>query len=150
MTSNEAIYSSTYIEQSTVNSAKSSRQQAHVILDDLVDDTGKLNWDLFYKYCLTPAWNHVNKIQTQIRCSHLDGVVVHWNGIVSETEITDVKNLRSDIISYLPMFLVNRLACFYGDQNEAVCYEQFKTEDCEEIKDLIENRKKCNLNKWNR
>lgn len=138
----EQLYSS-YLQQST--ESKLENQATEGILD-VLDDAGTLNWEMYYKYCQTPAWSHTNRINTQIRCSHLDGTNINWNGVVSDVEIRNARNWRRDLIqNYLPLFLSNQILCYFGDVSTANCFEG---EICE-IKDFIDGQKKCNLDKWN-
>lgn len=115
------------------------------LIDDLPSNT--LTWEHFYKYCNKPSWEKVNKVQTQLRCSHLDGTIIHWEGSVSDVEITKVKNMRGDLIkAWLPDFVSNAIACFYGNENQDECQIG---EDCEEIKKFLSEEQRCNLDKWN-
>lgn len=117
----------------------------HNMHDDNFDNN--LNWDIYYKYCNQPAWQHVNKINTQIRCSQFDGVSIKWEGKITNIEINKVRNIRADFITnYLPEFIGDLIKCMYGERNQVNCSEE---ENCEEIKDFIEQQKKCNLNHWN-
>lgn len=120
-------------------------QSPSLMIDDL--PSNPLTWEQFYKYCNKPAWEKVNKVKTQLRCSHLDGTIVHWEGSVADVEITKVKNMRADLIkSWLPEFFCNAVACFYGEENQDECK---MGEDCEEIKKFLDEERRCNLDKWN-
>ncbi|CRK88216.1 CLUMA_CG001997, isoform A [Clunio marinus] len=139
MGNNETLYAS-YIQQS---STESKNEQNQRILDSL-DDTNSLNWDFYHKYCLSSS--HSNRISTQIRCSHLDGSEVYWDGIVSDVSIGNAKNWRRDVLmNYIPEILSNYLICYFGELNQVNCFDG---EHCE-IKDFIEGQKKCNVDKWN-
>jgi wolfamin len=107
-----------------------------------------LTWDTFNRYCNQPAAERVNKIKTQLRCSHLDGTAVHWEGVVSSVEIAKVKNLRAELIrAYLPRTVAESIVCFYGEQNEEDCE---KAENCDEIRQILSEQRECNVDKWNR
>ena len=132
-----ALYGS-YLQQ-----AESKATQPERILD-VLDDPGALNWDLYHKYCL--ASTQVNRIDTQIRCSHLEGSEIYWDGIVSDVGIGTVKNWRQSLMqSFLPEFISSSLICYFGEMNRANCFE---SETCE-IKDYLESQKKCNVDKFN-
>lgn len=119
--------------------------EPQLLIDDLPSTS--LTWDQFYKYCNKPAWEKVNKVQTQLRCSHLDGTLIHWEGSVSDVEITKVSNFRANFIkSWLPNFFGHGIACFYGEENQVECHE---SEDCEEIRKFLDDERRCNLDKWN-
>lgn len=139
MGSEESMYSS-YLQQT---SAESKVPQSDRILDAL-DEPGALSWDLYHKYCL--AWTHTNRVNTQIRCSHLDGSEIYWDGIVADVGISNVRNWRRDLIqNYLPEFVSSNFVCYFGEPNRANCFDG---ENCD-IKDFIEGQKSCNVDKWN-
>lgn len=139
MGSEETMYSS-YLEQT---SAEQKNAQSDRIMDAL-DEPGALSWNLYHKYCL--AWTHTNRINTQIRCSHLDGSEIYWDGVVGDVGISNVRNWRRDLLqNYVPDFVSSQLVCYFGDHNRANCFEG---ENCD-IKDFIDGQKKCNVDKWN-
>lgn len=133
MGSEEMTYSS-YLTQTSTESKTAESQR---ILDSM-DDPGSLSWDLYYKYCLMIP--HTNRISTQIRCSHLDGSEVYWEGSVADVEIGNARNWRRDVMQnfFVPEFFSNQLICFFGEVNRARCFED---EPCD-IKDFIEGQKK--------
>lgn len=139
MGSEEMLYSS-YLTES---SAEAKTEQSERILEAL-DEPGALSWEVYQKYCL--PWSPTNRINTQIRCSHLDGTEIHWNGVVSDVGISKVWNWRRDLFNnYLPKPLSSSLLCYFGEVNKANCFEG---ESCD-IKDFIESNKRCNVDKWN-
>lgn len=140
MGSEEMMYSS-YLQES---SAETKTTQNERILESL-EESGSLSWDMYHKYCL--EWTHTSRINTQIRCSQLDGFEIYWDGVVSDLEISNVKNWRRDLmLNYLPEFISNLITCHFGELNRANCFEG---EACD-IKDFIDGQKKCNVDKWNR
>lgn len=135
----EMMYSSYLQETSTESKVARSER----ILDS-IDESGSLSWELYHKYCL--AWTHTNRINTQIRCSHLDGSSIYWEGVVSDVGISNVKNWRRDSMqNYFPEFISSQLICYFGEPNRANCFEG---ESCD-IKDFIDGQKNCNVDKWN-
>lgn len=126
---NSNIYSS-YLQQTTSM--------------DVIDDDTTLSWDVYNKYCVTGSSS--NRILMQLRCSHLHGSNVYWEGTVVEVGISQIRNWRRDLIqNYLPDFLSNWITCYFGDANQLSCFEG---ENCE-IKEFMDSQKKCNLDKWN-
>lgn len=110
--------------------------------------SSQLTWDQYYKYCQQPAWDLENKINVQLRCSQLDGLLVKWEGTVHNVEISRVSNYRADIIfNYLPEFLSDMISCWYGERNRVQCTEH--EHNCDDMKAFLEEQKKCNLNNWN-
>ncbi len=105
-----------------------------------------LNWENYHKYCLSNIGSY-NRIGRQIRCSHLHNTLVYWEGSVADVRIFAAHNFRSDLIfNYLPQFLANGIACYFGEKNDVGCYSE---ENCDEMNEYIERQKKCNLDKWN-
>ncbi|XP_055598230.1 wolframin [Uranotaenia lowii] len=113
--------------------------------------TTGLTWESYYKFCHQPAWDRLgNKIRTQLRCAHLDGTVVRWEGSVNDLEIVSRRNVRADFIqNYLPRFLAERVACMYGERIEPECGPAEDQQHCEEMKNFIEQQTRCHLDKWN-
>ncbi|KAL1374038.1 hypothetical protein pipiens_018312 [Culex pipiens pipiens] len=110
-----------------------------------------LSWESYYKFCHQPAWDRLgNKIKTQLRCAHLDGTVIRWEGTVVDLEIASRKNLRADLIhSYLPRFLAERIACYYGERVEPECGPAEERQHCEEMKSFMQQQVRCHLDRWN-
>lgn len=109
------------------------------------DENLNLKWEMYHKYC--HQWDHVNKIQTQLRCSHLDRTPIRWDGFVTDVEIVKIYNYRSDFMNnYFPIFLRNFFMCFYGEKNKELCT---KNEQCDDIRLFMDNQNRCNLDKWN-
>lgn len=117
------------------------------------DDPNMLTWEMYYNYCGPPAWdiNHQNKINIQLRCSHLENSYVTWNGIISSVRIAAVSNYRLAFIKdYLPNWISNFVICFYGEANDSEsCSFGKDTELCSDLNKLLKDDKRCNLNKWN-
>lgn len=140
MMGSEDIMYSSYLQQ-TADDSKVA--QSERILDTL-DESSVLNWELYYKYCL--AGLSSNRIRTQLRCSHLEGTEIRWEGLVSDIGISNSRNWRRELmINFMPEFIFNHLVCYFGELNQANCFEG---ENCE-IKEFVEGQKKCNVDKWN-
>jgi wolfamin len=132
VSSGNNMYSPSYMQEDKVASSRE------------IDDGEMLTWEAFHKYCLEP--DTTNKINLQMRCSHLDKMNIYWDGVVSDVEIARIRNWRKDLLhNYLPDFISNSIICYYGEVNKADCFEG---EKCD-IKEFIEDHKKCNLDKWN-
>lgn len=142
MMSNDNLYTS-YLQEASSKVSKAMSSSTPEI-----EETEMLNFDVFYKYCLSPlpaAFS--NRIKMQMRCSHLDETHVNWEGTVNDVEISKVRNWRRDLLrSYAPEFVDNFVTCYFGEISQANCYDG---ENCE-IKEFMEgNKKRCNLDKWN-
>lgn len=108
-------------------------------------DSETLSWEMYHKYCLSSSYP--NKLNTQLRCAQLDGSKVYWEGTITEVEISSIRNWRKDLIlNFLPEMVGNFVMCYFGELNQANCYNG---ENCEEIKDFIETQRRCNVDKWN-
>lgn len=128
-----------YISHESEKDVKSEQ-----ILNVIESDAPSLSWDLYHKYCLSRAES--NQILTQIKCSHLDGSPIYWDGSVNQVSILNVKNWRKEWIEdFLPRFVANYLFCWFGEENEASCDDD---QSCE-IKEFLDNNQKCNVDLWN-
>lgn len=113
-----------------------------------MDNMPTLSWSMYYKYCHQPAWEHVNKVRTQLRCSELENTLIKWEGTVSDVEITKINNFRADFLrNYFHPYLTNLISCFFGEYNKPSCVNM--NEECDSIITFMNEQKFCNLNKWN-
>lgn len=103
-----------------------------------------LSWETYSKYCQTAK---TNKIETQLRCTLLDGELIRWEGTVKSVEILQVTNPKKQLLSYVyPQLLRNILTCLMGEENTVNCPP---SENCGNVQDFVEGRWRCNVNKWN-
>lgn len=136
MNDNNFFYMSSHESEKIVKSEQ--------MLNVIESDSSTLSWDLYQKYCLSRSES--NKILTQIRCSHLDGSPIYWDGTVSRVSIQNVRNWRKKLIeNCLPKFIGNHLFCIFGEVNEANCDDD---QSCE-IKEFMESNRRCNVDVWN-
>lgn len=128
---NNSLYAS-YLQHKEINS-----------VIDTIEETEVLTFDMYHKYCLA---SENNRIKSQLRCTHLDNTRIFWNGAVSDVSISSIYNWQRDLLqNYLPDFLGNWLMCYFGEVNKVNCFDG---EECE-MKDFIDNQKRCNVDKWN-
>ncbi|XP_055677053.1 wolframin [Lutzomyia longipalpis] len=114
---------------------------------DFTERSFGMSWDVFYRYCHNPAWEHVSKVHSRIRCSALNGVTVKWDGSVKEVDLGRIRNTREMLLKYVkPKILRDALVCYFGEETAVRCGAG---EDCEEMKEFIESNAKCNLGKFN-
>ncbi|XP_064552600.1 wolframin [Drosophila montana] len=115
-----------------------------------------LQWERFYELCAQPVQEQPNKIKAQLRCSHLNGMYVAWEGRITHVQIARVSNMLEDVVSnYLPTWLGKLLRCVHGEniaqhfqcdpQHEAQCVEWQRV-----IKTLSGQTGHCTLQRWNR
>lgn len=115
-----------------------------------------LQWERFYELCAQPLQEQPNKIKAQLRCSHLNGMYVAWEGKVTHVQIARVSNMLEDIVAnYLPTWLGKLLRCVHGENiaKHFQCDPQQETQ-CAEwqhvIKALSAQTGHCTLQRWNR
>ncbi|KAH8419214.1 hypothetical protein KR222_010704 [Zaprionus bogoriensis] len=115
-----------------------------------------LQWERFYELCASPVQDQPNKIQAQLRCSHLHGMSVAWEGKVVHLQIARVSNMLENIVAnYLPTWLAKVLRCVHGEniaqqfqcdpQQDAQCAEWQRV-----IKTVTAQTGHCTLQRWNR
>ncbi|XP_059612007.1 wolframin [Phlebotomus argentipes] len=114
---------------------------------DFSDRSYGMSWEVFYRYCQNPSWEHVSKVNSRIRCNALNGVTVKWDGTVREVDLSRISNSKETLLKYVkPKFLRDMLVCYFGEETTVKCGSN---EDCEDMKDFIENNAKCHLGKFN-
>lgn len=139
MLANQSNLYASYLQEAGSSSKISSSSN---IIDSI--DSESLSWEMYHKYCRTAS--HSNKIETQIKCSQLDGSKIFWEGTVTDVEISSAKNWRKDLIqNYFPDTFGNIVMCFFGEINQANCFDE---DNCA-IKEYIETQRRCNVDKWN-
>lgn len=105
-----------------------------------------MSWESYSKYCHTSK-PYSNRVQSQVRCSQLDGEFVRWEGAVNSVEILHVHNLKRDLLGFVyPRVVRNILTCFFGEANAVDCGQG--ENDCAGMQQHVEGRWRCNLNKW--
>jgi wolfamin len=133
--SNKNFYSS-YIQDAT--------QAAKGIIESIDDNAELLSWNSYYNYCLSPP---ANRISTQIRCNHLNGQNIKWDGVVDNVHISKISNWQLNLLdNYFPEFIANILTCYFGEMNQSNCFEG--EANCD-VGNFIEGQKRCNLDKYN-
>lgn len=121
-----------------------------------LSETNTLPWDRFHALCAQPVHEQPNKIKAQLRCSHLNGMPVIWEGSVTKVEISRVSNFLEDTIAnYLPVWLGRLLRCLHGENIS----QHFKCDpkldaQCEEWRSVFKTFNaqsgSCTLQRWNR
>ncbi|KAH8342138.1 wolframin isoform X1 [Drosophila kikkawai] len=121
-----------------------------------LSEADTLHWNRFHSLCAQPVREQPNKIKAQLRCSHLNGLPVTWEGSIGKVEISRVSNVLEDVITnYLPVWLGRLLRCVHGENIS----QHFKCDpkldsQCEEWRSVIKTLKSqsgsCTLQRWNR
>ena len=114
------------------------------------DRHSQLNWDSFYRYCYQPLQKSTNRIDPQMKCSHLNGLKIKWEGAVTTVEISRVHNYQLSLIrNYLPQILANWIICWYGEPSKATFDNDRDTGEFEDINRVFTEENKCNMDAWN-
>ncbi|GAB1610514.1 wolframin-like [Argonauta hians] len=74
----------------------------------------ELTWREYMQRCTNIPPGETKAISA-IRCSHLQGIKVAWNGTIRDITITKVENSAEKFLESLPVFLANHIRCAYGD-----------------------------------
>ncbi|XP_011208584.2 wolframin [Bactrocera dorsalis] len=124
--------------------------------DEMPSITGPLHWQRFYTLCGQAANEQSNKIKSQLRCAHLEGMDVIWVGTVTQVHISRVSNIRAEYLNrYLPPWLSRWISCMYGSyvREQLQCGAEEKEIFCKDIDILLKHsalQGKCSLHQWNR
>ncbi|XP_022218227.2 wolframin-like [Drosophila obscura] len=123
---------------------------------DSLSDADSLTWDRFHSLCALPFQEESNKIDSQLRCFHLNGMPVTWQGKVSKVEIAKVSNMFEDLVAnYLPAWLGRAVRCAHGEDISQNFQCNRKLDDqCDEwrrvFKTVNARTGNCTLQKYNR
>lgn len=132
------------IYQSLINNEDSIESNLHQDDDSLTN----LKYDLFNRYCRMPIMNPGNRINAQLKCEQFNGIHIKWEGTVTNVEINQVFNLRSNLLSYLPELIASPITCWFGEPNELL-YDVYEPDELDYLKTIFKEQNKCNLNIWN-
>ncbi|XP_022210632.2 wolframin [Drosophila obscura] len=121
-----------------------------------LSDADSLTWDRFHSLCALPFQEEPNRIKSQLRCFHLNGMPVTWQGSVTKVEIAKVSNMFEDLVAnYLPGWLGRAVRCAHGEDISQNFQCNRKLDDqCDEwqrvIKTVNARTGSCTLQKYNR
>ncbi|KAE8748291.1 hypothetical protein FOCC_FOCC004927 [Frankliniella occidentalis] len=118
-----------------------------------------LTWEQYESMCHKPAWEQSTVAYVQQLCSPLEGLRVKWDGYVSNTKITRVRNPWLEIVKRLPQGLGSVFACAIGSLNERKSHEEMCSsslypsasdqQHCKKIRQLSSHTDRCSLIDWN-
>lgn len=60
---------------------------------------GRLSWEQYQNHCHQPAWERSSVALVQLRCSHLAGTPVGWDGYVTDVRIRSISNTLEAVFS---------------------------------------------------
>lgn len=112
------------------------------------DEPLTLKWESYYEFCALPLDSPGNRIKSQLKCAQLSGTKIRWGGVVESVEIGHIENnLERFLTAYLPELLSDLIICWYGEPNEVA--ENAETTDFDDLKTILKQKRRCNLNAWN-
>lgn len=114
--------------------------------------TPTLSWEQYQNYCHQPAWEESSsKAQVQVRCAHLEGISVTWEGYVTNVRLKSLGNNLDAVIGTLPEVVKSRLTCFLGEPYQESCNATSKNskQKCKTILEIQKRRQRCHLASWN-
>lgn len=111
-----------------------------------------LSWEQYQNHCHQPAWEESSsKVQVQVRCAQLEGIVVTWEGYVTNVRLKSLKNNVAYVLDKLPEPLKSPLTCWLGEPYKDTCNATNKVSrnKCKTIMEVQRKKQKCDLSAWN-
>ncbi|XP_078039773.1 wolframin ER transmembrane glycoprotein wfs1 [Augochlora pura] len=112
-----------------------------------------LSWEQYQNHCHQPAWEELSsKAQVQIQCADLEGIVVSWEGYVTNIKLRTLKNNVATIFDKLPDSIRDTIGCIYGQPylNNCDLIDQPRQKNCKQIASIQKRKNKCHFPAWNR
>ncbi|XP_076295435.1 wolframin ER transmembrane glycoprotein wfs1 isoform X2 [Lasioglossum baleicum] len=112
-----------------------------------------LSWEQYQNHCHQPAWEELSsKAQVQIQCADLEGIVVSWEGYVTNIKLRTLKNNVATVFDKLPDSIRNAIGCMYGEpySNNCNSVDQPRQRNCRHIANIQKRKSKCHFPAWNR
>ncbi|XP_046592565.1 wolframin isoform X1 [Neodiprion lecontei] len=112
-----------------------------------------LSWEQYQNYCHQPAWEESSSLaQVQVKCAHLKGVSVSWEGYVTKVKLKSIKNNLEKVFNKLPDAIRIPLTCSYGEAYEDNCTtgDELRKQNCRTLLNIQKRLNKCHLSAWNK
>ncbi|XP_076240240.1 wolframin ER transmembrane glycoprotein wfs1 isoform X2 [Calliopsis andreniformis] len=112
-----------------------------------------LSWEQYQNHCHQPAWEELSsKAQVQIQCADLEGILVSWEGYVTNVKVKSIKNSIASIFNKLPDSMRNAISCMYGEPyvNNCDLGDELRQKNCKHFASIQRRRNKCHFPSWNR
>lgn len=74
-------------------------RQTDALVDYSEGSGGRLSWEQYQNHCHQPAWEQSSVALVQLRCSHLVGTPVGWDGYVTDVRIRSISNTLETVFS---------------------------------------------------
>ncbi|XP_076165407.1 wolframin ER transmembrane glycoprotein wfs1 isoform X2 [Ptiloglossa arizonensis] len=121
-----------------------------------VSDTSEvmatLSWEQYQNHCHQPAWEELSsRAQVQVQCADLEGILVSWEGDVSNIKLRSIKNNIAAIFDKLPDSIRNVISCIYGEPYSDNCdaVDESRQNNCKHFASIQKRRNKCHFPAWN-
>lgn len=119
---------------------------------DSYESVSSLSWEQYQNHCHQPAWEELSsKAQVQIQCADLEGILISWEGYVTNIKLKSIKNNIAAIFNKLPDSIRNIISCMYGEPylNNCDSNDKLKQENCRHFASIQKRRNKCYFPSWN-
>ncbi|XP_043265521.1 wolframin [Colletes gigas] len=111
-----------------------------------------LSWEQYQNHCHQPAWEQLSsKAQVQVQCADLEGILVSWEGYVTNIKLRSIKNSIAVIFNKLPDSIRNVISCMYGEpySNNCNTADELRQKNCKHFATIQKRRNKCHFPVWN-
>ncbi|XP_076631079.1 wolframin ER transmembrane glycoprotein wfs1 [Colletes latitarsis] len=111
-----------------------------------------LSWEQYQNHCHQPAWEQLSsKAQVQVQCADLEGILVSWEGYVTNIKLRSIKNNIAVIFNKLPDSIRNVISCMYGEPylNNCNTADELRQKNCKHFANIQKRRNKCHFPAWN-
>ncbi|CAK9807554.1 wfs1 [Anthophora quadrimaculata] len=119
---------------------------------DTYEGISTLSWEQYQNHCHQPAWEDLSsKAQVQIQCADLEGVLVSWEGYVTNVKLKSIKNNIAAIFNKLPDSIRNVVSCMYGEPylNNCNTSDEIRQKNCKQFARIQKRKNKCHFPAWN-
>ncbi|XP_054001447.1 wolframin [Hylaeus anthracinus] len=111
-----------------------------------------LSWEQYQNHCHQPAWEELSsKAQVQVQCADLEGILVSWEGYVTNIKLRSIKNNVAAIFDKLPDSIRNIISCMYGEPylNNCDGVDQSRQKNCKHFANIQKRKNRCHFPAWN-
>ena len=120
---------------------------------DRYEGISALSWEQYQNHCHQPAWEELlSKAQVQIQCADLEGILVSWEGYVTNIKLKSIRNSIATIFNKLPDSIENLASCTYGEPylNNCDSGDKQRQKNCKHFASIQKRKNKCHFPAWNR
>ncbi|XP_076677907.1 wolframin ER transmembrane glycoprotein wfs1 isoform X1 [Andrena cerasifolii] len=120
---------------------------------DRYEGISALSWEQYQNHCHQPAWEELlSKAQVQIQCADLEGILVSWEGYVTNIKLKSIRNSIATVFNKLPDSIENLASCTYGEPylNNCDSGDKLRQKNCKHFASIQKRKNKCHFPAWNR